>query len=79
MKDRATIANMAFEELPALDATLGDYIGSHFNLVAADCKLLADCCRRTGARRLDPDEAAAVIIQKLWERLRATCRLRVIK
>lgn len=79
LKDKATIANMAFQELDALDATLGDYIIGHFDLFSEDSQLLADCRRRSGTGGLSPDDAAAFIIEKLWERLRATCRIRVLK
>jgi len=79
LKDKATIANMAAEELVSLHFTLGDYINTHFDLFTAGTGLLTDCRRRSGQWDLAPEGAAAVIIRALWERLRDTCRIRIIK
>jgi hypothetical protein len=79
LKDKATIANMAENELTALHATLGSYINRHFDLFSNESDLLADCRRHTGPGTLAPDEAAALILRFLWERLRATYRIRLIK
>jgi hypothetical protein len=79
LKDRATIANMAAGELIALQATLGSYINSHFDLFTTNTELLSDCRRRSGRWDLAPKDAATVIIQALWDRLRATCRIRIVK
>lgn len=79
LKDRAIIANMTAGELVSLHFTLGDYINSHFDLFTANSGLLTDCRRWSAIRDLAPKDAAAVIIRALWERLRATCRIRVVK
>lgn len=79
LKDRITIANMVADELVSLHFTLGDYINTHFDLFAADSGLLTDCRRRSGRWDLAPEDAAAVIMRALWDRLRATCRIRVVK
>ncbi|MCB2146219.1 MAG: putative molybdenum carrier protein [Deltaproteobacteria bacterium] len=79
LKDRATIANMTSDELVSLHFTLGSYINSHFDLFTTNTNLLTDCQRRSGKWGLAPKDVAAVVIRALWERLRATCRIRVIK
>ena len=79
LKDKATIANMAPEELVSLHFTLGDYINTHFNLFTANTQLLDDCRKVAGQKALEPKDAAAVIIKQLWQRLRDTCRIRIIK
>ena len=79
LKDKATIANMTAGELVSLYVTLGNYINTHFDLFTANTGLLTDCQRRSGRWDLAPKEAAAVIIRALWERLRTTCRIRVVK
>jgi hypothetical protein len=79
LKDRATIANMTSDELVSLHFTLGSYINSHFDLFTTNTHLLTDCQRRSGQWGLAPKDVAAVIIRALWDRLRATCRIRVIK
>jgi hypothetical protein len=79
LKDKATIANMAVDELVSLHFTLGDYINNHFDLFSANTDLLADCRRHSGQWDLGPESMAALIIHALWERLRDTCRIRIIK
>jgi hypothetical protein len=79
LKDKATIANMATEELVSLHFTLGDYINTHFDLFTTNTRLLADCRKCAGRKDLSPKDAAAVIIRQLWQRLRDTCRIRIIK
>lgn len=79
LKDRATIANMAAEELVSLHFTLGSYINTHFDLFTTNTGLLADCQRHTGQKDLVPKDAAAVIIRMLWKRFQSTCRIRIVK
>jgi hypothetical protein len=79
LKDKATIANMAAEELISLHFTLGDYINTHFDLFTTNTQLLDDCSNYSGHKDLSPKDAAAVIIEQLWKRLRDTCRIRVVK
>lgn len=79
LKDKATIANMAPEELVSLHFTLGDYINTHFNLFTTNTLLIGDCRQVSGQKALEPKDAAAVIIKQLWQRLRDTCRIRIIK
>jgi len=79
LKDKATIANMALEELISLHFTLGDYINTHFNLFTTNTQLLDDCRKLAGQKALGPKDAAAVIIKQVWQRLRDTCRIRIIK
>ena len=79
LKDKATIANMVAGELASLHFTLGDYINRNYGLFTEDSALLTDCRRRSGQWTLEPDAAAAYIIRQLWERLRDTHRIRIIK
>ena len=79
LKDKATISNMASEELVSLHFTLGDYINTHFDLFTTNTQLLADCRKTAGREDLIPKDAAAIIIRQLWRRLRDTCRIRIIK
>ena len=79
LKDRATIANMVLDELPSLQFTLGSYINGNFDLFRANADLLRDCQRSSGRIVLAPEDAAAVIIRALWERLQTTCRIRIVK
>lgn len=79
LKDKTTIANMAPGELVSLHFTLGNYINTHFDLFTSNVQLLDDCRRCSGQNGLAPKDAAAVIIKQLWERLRDTYRIRIIK
>ncbi len=79
LKDRVTIANMTFGELPALAGTLGAYVVARFGLAAGNTPLIRSC--RWVARRpvQDAEDAAAVIIGELWRQLRRTHPLRRVK
>ena len=79
LKDRTTIANMTADELVSLHFTLGSYINSHFDLFTTNTELLTDCQHRSGQPGLTPKDVAAVIIRALWDRLHATCRIRIVK
>jgi hypothetical protein len=79
LKDKATIANMDADELVSLHFSLGDYINRHFELFTVNTDLLADCRNRSGQPHLLPADAAAAIIRALWDRLRQTCRIRIVK
>jgi len=79
LKDKTAIANMTSDELVSLHFTLGSYINNHFDLFTANTGLLTDCQRRSGQWGLAPKDVAAVIIRALWDRLRATCRIRIVK
>lgn len=79
LKQKARIANMSMAAIPSMNATLGEYINTHFNLYTDNTDLLKDCRQRSGQPDLAPTHAAAVIIRAFWEHLRATCRIRVVK
>jgi hypothetical protein len=79
LKDKATIANMASEELVSLHFTLGDYINTHFKLFTTNTQLIADCRQLADRNDLMPKDAAAIIIRQLWQRLSDTCRIRLVK
>ena len=79
LRDKATIANMTSDELVSLHFTLGSYINEHFDLFTTNTGLLTDSQRRSGQWGLAPKDVAAVIIRALWDRLRATCRIRIVK
>ena len=79
LKDRATIANMSEPELASLDATLGEYIRTAFQLRTGNEALLESCrwiSKKTGAGR---GGAAAVVIFELWQNLKQTHTIRIIK
>ena len=79
LKDRATVANMHKSELMGLNATLGAYIRNQFKLWSENTSLLMDCRKRGRLPAMQPDEAVKLIIEELWNTLRQTHRIRVLK
>jgi len=78
LKDRVTIANMKKEVLESLNSSLGIYIQERIFKNDVDGKLFASCLSVSGKDKLDGSGAAFVIIEKLWERLQKTHRMRII-
>ena len=79
LKDKTTIANMSRNELPGLHISLGGYIMNKFGLMSGNRKLMKSC--RSASKELlrQEEDAVTVIITALWEKLRQTHKLRVIK
>jgi hypothetical protein len=78
LKDRVTIANMKKEVLESLNPTLGIYIQKRLFRNDVDGKLFASCLSVSGKDKLDGSDAAFVIIEKLWEKLQKTHRMRIV-
>lgn len=79
LKDRVRIANLSYPELRSLQATLGEYIIRRYALGTGNASLERSC-RFTAKRPLaDETEAAAVVIEALWGRLRESHPLRRVK
>ena len=79
LKDKATIASMAEDELVTLQFTLGSHIGKEFGIWSGNRNLLESCERIFGDPYLHPDFAPSIIIEELWKRLRETHKLRMVK
>jgi hypothetical protein len=79
LKEKTTIANMAEEELVRLNANLGRYILDKFGLWSGNEKLVESCLALADYPLHDDDDAAAVIVKELWQKLRQTHKLRIIK
>jgi len=79
LKDKTTIANMAEAELSTLHLNLGEYIRNEFGLWSGNQALIKSCCRIAGSINVHQDEASSIIIRELWQQLRETHRLRVVK
>jgi len=79
LKDKTTVANMAAMELSTLDPSLGEYIRNAYRLWGGNQPLL-DSCRWLAAKEgTDNADPAMVIIQELWNELRKTHTLRLVK
>jgi len=79
LKDKTMVANMSPDELPNLYLSLGGYIMNNFGLLSGNPDLLESCRLKAEGSFRHEEDAVAVIIKALWEKLRHTHRLRVIK
>jgi hypothetical protein len=78
LKDRVNIANMEREALESLNSTLGVSIQNRIFIKDVDGRLFASCLSVSGKDKLDGNVAALVIIEKLWEKLQKTHRMRIV-
>ena len=79
LKDKATVANMSANELPNLYLTLGEFIMNKFGLLSDNYKLIESCRLESDGSFRRKEDAVAIIIKALWQKLRLTHKLRVIK
>ena len=79
LKDKATVANMSYNELSSLYHSLGDYIINSFGPLSRNPSLLESCREEYGRDFEREEDAVAVIIKALWKKLHQTHRLRVVK
>ena len=79
LKFRANMSRMDEGELINLHFTLGAFIRNQFRLWSGNEDLLCDCRQISGITFMNPDDAAAFIIGELWNRLRKTHRMRLVK
>ena len=80
LAERVATADLEEDELRVLELALGKYIRHKLDQldVGVNQKLMKDCLSKSG-ESLDEVDAATVIIKELWNRLRETHRLRVVK
>ena len=79
LKDKATVANLLEDELPQLHLTLGGYIINSFGLASGNTQLLESCRLEIGGTLPKEEDAVALIIKALWQKLQQTHKLRVVK
>jgi hypothetical protein len=78
-KDKLKIANMKFDDSVYFDANIHQYFKNTFDVWHGSKDLLADCRTVSGKPIRDENEAEFVIIKTLWERLRESHALRIVK
>ena len=80
LAERVSAADLDENEFRVLELIMGKLI--RYNLdqkdVAVNKELMKDCLAKSG-ESLDEVDAATVILKELWNRLRETHRLRVVK
>jgi hypothetical protein len=79
LKDRTTLGNLTEDELSLLHINLGEYIRNEFGLWSGNEDLMISCCTIAKMDKIHEDTASTIIIEKLWERLRETHKMRVVK
>ena len=79
LKDKVVIANMTYDELIDLNSNLGAYIRNAFRLWSANLELIESCRFAVKDKTINVDGASFAIIDNLWEKLRKTHKLKVIK
>ena len=81
LDDRVRVANLDEDGIAVAQLALGKYLRYLIDNQSEDVneKLLKDCIKQSGNETLDEDEAALYILKELWNRLRETHRLRVVK
>ena len=80
LEERIGTANLGEDEYRVVELTLGKLIRYKFDQmdIGVNKELMKDCLSKSG-ESLDQVDAATVIIRELWNRLRETHRLRVVK
>jgi len=79
LKARTTIANMTERQIHNLNASLGRYIREKFALISGNQELMKSCRSFSKQKLNRKEEVSGYIIKQLWQRLRKTHKLRVIK
>ena len=80
LEERIATANFDEDEIRAIELILGKYIRYKLDQMdaAVNKKLMKDCLEKS-EEPLDEADASTVIIKEIWNRLRETHRLRVVK
>jgi len=78
LRDKTRIARMKERDLADLQPTLGSYIRNKY-LWNGNESLILDCVYKSGNNDIDENEVSKLIIHALWEQLKKTHRLRIVK
>jgi len=79
LKDRVYIAGFEQKDLGLLHGMMGSYIRHDFGLFRGNMELIASCQKVSGIAGLTADQVPLVIMKALWEKLKKTHALRVVK
>jgi hypothetical protein len=78
LRNKTAIANLKDEELIYLHSNLGGYIRDTFGLWNEKSELLMSCRSFMEVDYLNAEDASAIIITRLWRRLKETHTLRIV-
>ena len=81
LDDRVRTANLDEDGVLVLQLALGKYLRYLIDNQSEDVnrKLFKDCIKQSGKETLDEAEAPLYILKELWNRLKETHRLKVVK
>jgi len=79
LEERVRMAYFDKEELRVINYSLSIFIRNQLFMRDINRELFESCRTVSGNKNLNESTAALVIIERLWEKLRKTYRLRVIK
>ena len=79
LDERARMANFDEEELRVVNYSLSIFIRNQLFMKDINKGLFESCLAVSDNKNLNESMAALVIIEKLWEKLRNTYRLRIVK
>jgi Circularly permutated YpsA SLOG family len=79
LEERVRMANFDKEELRVINYSLSVFIKNQLFMKDLNKELFESCLAVSENKNLNESTAALVIIEKLWEKLRKTYKLRVVK
>ena len=79
LEERVRMANFDKEELRVINYSLSIFIRNQLFMKDINKELFESCRIVSGNKNLNESTAALVIIEKLWEKLQETHRLRIVK
>jgi hypothetical protein len=79
LEERVRLANFDKEDLRVINYSLSIFIRNKLFMKDVNKELFESCREISGNKNLNEAAAALVIIEKLWERLRDTHKLRIVK
>ena len=79
LEERVRMANFDKEELRVINYSLSVFIRNQLFMKDINKELFESCRTASGYKNLNEGTAALVIIERLWEKLRKTYKLRLVK
>jgi len=79
LKDKTTLARMRSDELAMIHSSLAEFIVVRFGLGPSNSDLMKSCCFHAKQKEMDVNQASAILVRSLWERLQKTHSLRIVK
>jgi len=78
LRDSSMLANLSEEDLDTLQLTLGMYIELQMEVWSINESLKEYCVKACREEGLDESNPSAVIIKRMWERLKGSHKLRIV-